>query len=550
MGADSGHRLLAQALKDQGAETVFFLLGSPNIYSIDYCIKLGIRTVHVHHEQAAAMMAHAWGRVQGKPGVCMGSAGPGVTNLVTGVANALYDCYPLIVLGGSSRLSEYQMEAFHDLDQVSVMNPVTKWSARVPCAERIPDYVARAYRMALSGRPGPVYLDFPADVLAAKVERESVCFPVRHEPVRPQGDPAMIARAVELLTQSHKPIIISGSGALLSEAGDELLRLVETYGIPFYTTPQGRGIIPEDHPLCFPGARSTAFKEADVVLVAGTRLNWILFHGKAPHFNEQARMIQIDTDAGHLGQNRDIAAGIVGDARLVLRQIIEAAHGRLKSWKESTWTRQLQEAHLRRETKLKLALDSEHSPIHPARLCREIRDFLDRDAVLVVDGDVTLNWARQTIPTYHPRHRLNSGPFGCIGVGLPFGIGAKIARPDKQVVVLTGDGAFGLSAMEMHTAVREKAGVIIVVNNNSSWGNIDPEHKWPQHGNWIGEGVRYDLMVSAMGGYGETVERPQDIRPALKRAAASGLPSCINVLTDPYVGAERPTFLFDADDVP
>ncbi|MBF8265270.1 MAG: thiamine pyrophosphate-binding protein [Dehalococcoidia bacterium] len=542
MATISGSRLVAKALKDQGAEVVFFLTGGPIIGAAFSCTQYGIKMVDVHHEQAAAMAAHGWGRVKGKPGVCMAAAGPGVTNLVTGVAAAYMDCFPLVVLGGSSAIRQEWMEAFQEIDQVAMMKPITKWAARVTRTERIPEYIAMAFRHAQGGRPGPVYLDLPGDILNSRAEDTAVNYPPAFIQMKPQGNPESVAKAVELLSKAERPIIVSGTGVLLSHAASELKEFSEKFGIPAFTTPQGRGVIPEDHPLCPTAARSFAFREADVVLTVGTRFNFVISFGRSPRFAKDAKMIQVDIDAEHIGNNRPVEVGIVGDAGMVLRQLIDMGKGIIKNRADSAWVKKLQDVNKEKQSAQQAIVNSDQIPMHPARMCKEIGDFMDRDAILTVDGNVTLNWGRQVIPTYQPGHRLNCGPFGCLGVGIPFGIGAKVAKPDKQVIVLNGDGAFGLNAMEMHTAVKHNLPIIVVINNNSGWDHQYEDPKAGAVGSFIGDKVRYDQMVATLGGYGELVEKPQDIRPALERAAASGKPACINIITDKYVAGETLDF--------
>lgn len=542
MAVVSGSRLLAKALKSQGVEVVFFLTGGPITQTSYACTVEGIRVVDVHHEQAAAMMAHGWGRIKGKPGVCMAAAGPGVTNLVTGIAAAYMDCFPLIVLGGASAIRQEWTEAFQEIEQTPMMKPITKWATRVTRTERIPEYVAMAFRYALGNRPGPVYLDLPGDILHGRAEDTQAYFPPPAEPARPQGNPELVEKAINVLSAAERPIVITGTGALLSGAGPEMTDFVERHGIPVYTTPQGRGILPDDHPLCLTAARSVAFREADAVLLVGTRLNFILSFGKSPRFAQNMKMVQIDIDAEHMGNNRPVEVGIVGDARTVVRQLRDAGRDRLQNWAESPWVKKLTQINREKLAAQESVLNTDQSPIHPARLCREIRDFMDRDAVLAVDGNLTLNMGRQIIPTYAPGHRLNCGPFGCLGVAVPFGIGAKIAKPNTQVIVFTGDGSFGLNAMEMHTAVKHNTPIIAIVNNNSGWDHLERDPKANHPGGFIGHKVRYDQMAASLGCYGEMVERPEDIRPALQRAAASGLPAVINVITDSYVASETQDF--------
>lgn len=526
----NGSQILAKALIQKGVDTMYYLMGGPMIDVEKACIAENIRSIDVRHEQAAAMMAQAHSRVSNRPGVCIAASGPGTTNLVTGVANAFADCVPLIALGGSSPVVNYNMGAFQEIDQVGVMRPITKWSERVYNARRIPEYLDMAFRQAYNGKPGPVYLDFPGDVLYKKVEESEVvwCSDTRTDyRTRTLGDPSLIQSALRLLSESKKPIIISGSGILSSDASSELQSFVDVTGIPFYTTPQGRGVIPEDHDLCFLNARSTAFREADLIFVIGTRLNYITGYGQAPRFSATAKVIRIDVDPNEIGHNRSVDVGIVGDAKAVLEQLTEAAKESF-TFQYNNWVKHLADIDSVKKEKAELALNNPETPIHPLRLCKEIRDFMDRDAILVVDGQEILNYGRQSIPCYTPGHRLNSGTFGTMGVGLPLGIGAKVAKPDNQVIVLHGDGSFGLNGMELDTAVRHNIPVITVISLNGGWTG-DPNRDKP--GRDLGY-TRYDQMAEALGCYTEYVEHPDEIRPALERAKKSGRPALVNVVTD------------------
>jgi acetolactate synthase-1/2/3 large subunit len=322
--------------------------------------------------------------------------------------------------------------------------------------------------------------------------------------------------------------VLTGSGILWSDAEAELQQLVELLGLPFYTTPQGRGVVPEDHALSFPTARATAFREADLLLLIGTRINYIIGHLAAPRFNASAKLIQVDIDGAEIGHNRAADVGIVGDARGVLRQLLAAADGRVDPLRYAGWREHLASVEASKRAGAEAAMSTNQQPIHPLRLCKEVRDFLDRDAILVVDGQEILNYGRQSIPTFAPRHRLNSGVFGTMGVGLPFGIGAKVAKPDKQVLVLHGDGSFGLNGMELDTAARHKIPVVTVVSLNGGW-TADPNRE--KAGRDLGY-TAFHKMAEALGCHGEYVEEPDRIRPALERAFASGSPALVNVLTD------------------
>jgi acetolactate synthase-1/2/3 large subunit len=370
----------------------------------------------------------------------------------------------------------------------------------------------------------------PGDILYKQVEEDEVVYPDVDPTtfrVRPRGDPALIEDAVRLLGKAERPVLLTGSGILWSTAEKELQEFAEQAGIPFYTTPQGRGVIPDDHELSFLTARNTAFREADLILVIGTRINYVIGHLAPPRFNADAKLIQVDIDAGEIGHNRPADVGIVGDARAVLRQFLDASD-RIDSKRYSAWREHLAEVERSKRADAERAMSTDQQPIHPLRLCKEVRDFLDRDAILVVDGQEILNYGRQSIPTFVARHRLNSGVFGTMGVGLPFGVGAKVARPDNQVLVLHGDGSFGLNAMELDTCSRFNIPVVTVVSLNGGW-TADPKRE--KTGRELGY-TAFHKMAESLGCHGEYVEDPAQIRPALERAFAADCPALVNVLTD------------------
>ncbi|MCZ6845215.1 MAG: thiamine pyrophosphate-binding protein, partial [Alphaproteobacteria bacterium] len=396
----TGSEILAKALRREGVDDLFFLMGGPMLMAEAACINEGIRLLDARHEQAAVFMAQAYSRLLNKPSVCMAASGPGVTNLVTGVANALIDCVPVVAIGGSSPVNLYGRQAFQEIDQVAIMRPCVKWTDRVYHPGRIPELVNSAFQKAMTGKPGPVYLDLPGDVLYQKIDEAEIDWSLSGrviERARPQGDPVKVAQLIAALAAAERPVVVSGSGILWSQAWDELRQFVETAGIPFYTTPQGRGVIPEDHPLCFLTVRSAAFREADLIVIVGTRLNYMISHGAAPRFNGSATIARIDIDAEEINTSpRPLDIGIVGDAKAVLRQLNAGLDGHVtvdsfKSWRD----RLAEEAAQKREQPSGNSL-SDEVPIHPLRLCEEVKNFIDRDAILVVDGQEILNYGRQS----------------------------------------------------------------------------------------------------------------------------------------------------------
>ena len=531
----TGSEILGRSLKNEGTKDLFFIMGGPMMLAEQSCVKEGIRPIDVRHEQAAALMAQAYSRLLQKPGVCMAASGPGVINLTTGVANALIDCAPVVAIGGSSAIRQFGRQTFQEIDQVAIMRGMTKWSDRVVSLKRIPEMVNTAFQKAMGGKPGPVYLDFPADILYDKIPEEQVDWSLSGRALlnpRPMGDTARVEELIDAISNAKQPIILTGSGVIWSQAWTELQSFVEKAGIPFYTTPQGRGVLPDDHPLSFLTMRSTAFKDADLILIIGTRMNYIIGHAAPPRFSATATIARIDIDADEIASSpRKVHIGIVGDCKAVLQQLLAAMPGRVKEGQYAGWRRKLAEgeAEKRKETGGGMAMNA--TPIHPLRLCEEVKNFMQRDAILIVDGQEILNYGRQSMPTFSPGHRLNSGPFGMMGVGMPFGVGAKIARPDKQVIVVHGDGSFGLNCMELDTAVRHKVPLLVVISLNGGW-TADPKRE--KVGRDLGY-TRFDKMAESLGCYGEYVEKPEDIGPALQRAQKKvdqGMVALVNVKTD------------------
>jgi thiamine pyrophosphate-dependent acetolactate synthase large subunit-like protein len=532
-----GSTLLAQALKDQGAECIFTVVGGPVIEAVGACGDLGMRPIGTHHEQAAVMMATAYGYVGGGLGVALLASGPAVTNGVTGAHVAWDNCWPVVILGGSSSRRQRGRMPFQEADSVALMRPVTKWALQVDSAERIPELLAIAIRTAQGGRPGPVYLDLPADILQATVDEERVPQAPRVEPPpRPTGDSAAVERAAELLLNAERPLLVIGKGVRGSGGFERFARLVDTLGLPFVPSPMGRGFIPDDHQLCMSGARSTALRGADVVLVLGARLNWTFGMGRP--FAPDARFIHVDIHPEEIGLQRGAAVGIAGDAGAVVDQILAALNGRMADRSESDWMGTLREARGKNEAVLQPLLESDQVPMTHHRLLREVRDALPRDAIISVDGQITLATGRQVLPSYRPASRLNSGANGCMGVGVPFAVGAKLAAPDRPVISVNGDCAFGFNGMEMETSLRHDAPVLFLIDNNDGimGGVLEGRMFSHPHNERVAmylPGVRYDKMMEAFGGHAAHITDPAEVRPAVERALRADRSTCLNVAVDP-----------------
>jgi thiamine pyrophosphate-dependent acetolactate synthase large subunit-like protein len=522
----TGNEILARCLKAQGVKDIFFIMGGPMLDAELACIKEGIRLIDTRHEQGAAYMAQAYSRVTQGPGVCMAASGPATLNFSTGLANALIDGCPVVALGGSSPISQFGRQVFQEIDQVKALDGCVKYSDRIHNLKRMPQQVNFAFQKALNGKPGPVYLDFPGDVLYFTIDEAEVDWSYMGRPIikaRPYAEPKVLNALVDAINTAKQPIIVSGSGVLWSQAWDEMQAFVEKAGIPFYTTPQGRGVVPDDHPYSYLTMRNDAFREADLIIILGTRTNYVIGHA-------EAKIARIEIDPEELGTSaRNIDIPIVGDCKSVLQQLCEAVDARTSD-RFQGWREKLADGEAKKRTRAGGNYPTD-GDIHPLRLCEEVKNFMQREAILSVDGQEILNFGRQSIPTFVPGHRLNSGPFGTMGVGLPFAVGAKAAKPDAQVICLHGDGSFGQNAMELDTAVRHKLPLLCIISLNGGW-TADPEGNKP--GRYLGY-TRYDKMAEALGCYAEYVERPEDIRPALQRTwrkVEEGMVGFVNVKTD------------------
>ena len=531
----TGSEILAKCLKKEGVEDLFFIMGGPMLLAEATCVQEGIRMIDVRHEQAAAFACQAYSRLLQKPSVCMAASGPGVTNLVTGIANALVDCCPVVAIGGASPISQFGRQVFQEIDQMAIMRGCVKYADRIHNLKRIPQQVNFAFQKAMSGKPGPVYLDFPGDILYQKIDEDQVDWSFAGRPLldaRPLGNPAQVAKLVDALAKAKQPILVSGSGVIWSQAWPEMHALVDKIGIPFYTTPQGRGVVPDDHPCSYMTMRSSAFRDADLIVVLGTRMNYIIGHAAPPRFGGNATIARIDIDPDEIATAaRFVDIPVVGDCKMVLQQVLDGIGGRITQESYKAWRQKLAEGETAKRASAGANKYAEDGDIHPVRLLEEVKNFANRDAILCVDGQETLNFGRQTMPTFAPGHRLNSGPFGTMGVGLPFGVGAKVACPDKQVIVVHGDGSMGLNAMELDTAIRHKIPILVVISLNGGWTG-DPKREKP--GRDLGY-TRYDKICEALGGYGEYITKVEDIRPALERAQAEvdkGRVALVNVRTD------------------
>ncbi len=536
MGLIHGGWLVAKVLKQEGVEVVFTLSGGHIAAIYDGCIREGIRVVDTRHEQAAVHAAEGWAKCTRKPGVALLTAGPGVTDGVTGVANAYLAGSPVLVIGGAAPLGLWDRGALQEMNQLDLLKPITKWARTVHETSRLAEYTATAFRQMLSGKPGPVFLEMPMDVLNNVADTDTLFDPGEPAVYRAGGrtapDPALVLRAAAVLEQARRPVIMAGTAAWWCDAAEPLRQLAERVQAPVFLNGAGRGTLPPTHPLYFTAARRKALEGADTILAVGTRMDFRLNHGQPPLIPADANIVWFDLAGEDIGVNRGAAVGLVGSVDLSMRQVCEAT----KQLNHDEWLTYIRGEEQRALERDNLALNSDAVPIHPMRLCREIRDFIDEETTVVGDGGDIVSYGGRVINVSRPGYWLDPGPLGCLGTGTGFAIAAQLARPGKRVLILHGDGAFGLNGMEFESMVRQNLPIVSVIGNDGAWGQIKhPQKAIIGHATAaeLTPGIRYDKMVEALGGYGELVERPEEIRPALERAFASGLPACVNVLIDP-----------------
>jgi acetolactate synthase-1/2/3 large subunit len=539
MAQIDGGDIVARMLKREGIDTIFTLSGGhiQNIY--DGCLDEGIRVVDTRHEQSAGHAAEGYSRLTRKCGVAVVTAGPGVTDVVTAVATAYQNASPLLVIGGAAPLRTSLMGALQEIPgTVDMMRPITKWAATIPFTNRIQDYLAQAFRIALTGRFGPVFLEIPSDILFGRLEEDSIEWPQNYRTEgRTQGDAALVKQAAQLLADAERPAVMAGTGIYWADAGDAFRELAEKVQAPIYLNDMGRGMVHQDHPQFMSRTRRTAFGEADVILFAGTMMDFRLRYGKSA--GPQAKVIAVDIDPTEIGRNRGVDVGIEGDPRAVL-QGITAEIGRSANSaaiQHNDWLEKLRDGETKIVELRQRWLHSDADPIHPLRLCNEIAKFVDEDTTVVGDGGDIVGLASQVLPVNRPSQFMGPGPLGTLGVGTGFCMAASVVYPNKRVLMVNGDGSFGLNGFDFDTFVRFNMPVVSVVGNDRQWGQILVGQA-KMYGDErvvatrLGDNARYDKVVEALGGHGEFVTKPDDIYPAIERAFASGKPACVNVIID------------------
>lgn len=549
-GGTPGGHLAAEALRQAGVDTIFAVCGGHILGLLDACLDAGIRVIDARHEGAAALAAEGWALATGRTGFAAVTAGPGFGNALTALIDAGIWTLPMVLLAGRTGIHQTHRGAVMDVDQRAIAAPVSKWAATCYHTERIPHFIAEALYRARAGRPGAVYIEIPQDVFIASATPLPGPVPSGFpaDPPTPAGAPEDLERALELLERAERPLVLAGGGAFWSGAGEEIARFCERAEIPVTTTSAARGVVPDSHPWCLGSLvhAGIAMPAADVVLVLGSAFNANTMYGQPPLYGFDQKVIQVDIRAESVGGNRLPDVAIAGDVRRVVADLTDgwrkATEGRV-AWRGQA--RALAVA-AREQWDAQIARHG-GARAHAGAMAREVaafaREVTGGACTLVADGGDALTWALAYMEAEAPGRLLSTTTaLGTLGVGVPFSVAAAAARPGEPVFLVVGDGSFGLSAMEIDTAVRHRLPVIAVVSNNIGWRDVTHEQDA-----WFGPGrhvaseladTRYDKLGEALGGHGERVRSIEELQPALRRALDSGLPSVIDVETDPEVLSE------------
>ncbi|XP_022079873.1 2-hydroxyacyl-CoA lyase 1-like isoform X2 [Acanthaster planci] len=550
-----GARVIAEALKAQDVEYVFGIVGFP-VIEVGMAIQAaGINYIGMRNEQAASYAAGAIGYLTGRPGVCLVVSGPGMLNTISGMANATVNCWPMIVIGGSSDVDQESMGAFQEYPQVESARLCAKYTARASSIGQIPFYIEKAVRMSMYGRPGACYIDISGEMVNKTVPEESIRIMPKVQPPPPMfASPDLVEEAVRLLMSAKKPLIVVGKGAAYARAERNARELVNRYGFPFIPSPMGKGVVEDDHPQCVIAARSRALLQADVIVLLGARLNWILHFGLPPRFNPDVKFIQVDICPEELGNNigTERLLGVAGDLNSVTKQMLETFKSCSPNWQypsDTPWWQNLR-SKVSANQKASQELSADQSvPMSFYCALDKVQKLIPRDSIIISEGSNTMDIGRTVLLNHSPRHRLDAATFGTMGVGLGFSIAAallvKDRWPGKRVVCVEGDSAFGFSGMEVETICRYNLPILMIIANNNGIGvGIDAETfreievkdrgiDIPATG--LMPDARYEKIMEAFGGKGYFVTTPSQLENVLQESqtAYADKPVVINVAVSP-----------------
>ncbi|MHB8510324.1 MAG: acetolactate synthase, partial [Candidatus Dormibacteria bacterium] len=534
----NGGRLAARALQRLGVRNLFTLSGGHLFPLYDGCVELGIRLLDTRDEASAVYAAEGWGRLTREPGLAAVTAGPGVTNALTGIGSCFHNKSSAVVIGGRAPDLRWGQGSLQEMDHLPVVRSLTRYAATAHDPARVHLDLLDAWAAAAGATPGPSFLDVPMDVFFTPVDESSVEWPAE-DPRRGAIDEDAVTRATALIAAAEKPVVLAGSGVYWHHGEAALVRLAEAAGLPVFVNGMGRGTIPSDHPNAFSRTRGFAVAASDLVILLGTPLDFRLNFGSS--IGDDAKVIRVDYEADDVTRNRVPEVGISGNIGAVLEALAESASG---ARGHQAWLDELRAREQRAIEKEQSEFSADNNPIHPMRIYGEVLKFIDRDAIVIGDGGDFVSYAGKVMPSFLPGHWLDPGPFGALGMGPGYAMAARLAHPDKQVLLMLGDGAAGFSIMEFDTMVRHHLPVVAVVGNNAAWGL----EKHPMEALYgysvaadLNPGARYDQVVAALGGHGELVTEPAEIGPAIRRAFNSGIPALVNIVCDPAIAYPRQT---------
>ncbi|KPI97015.1 2-hydroxyacyl-CoA lyase 1 [Papilio xuthus] len=560
MGID-GNNLLAESLKKQGVEYVFGIVGIPVIETSLAFQAAGLKYIGMRNEQAACYAAQAVGYLTGKPGVCLAVSGPGLLHCIGGMANAQVNCWPLLVIAGSCPEDHEGIGGFQEWLQVESSRMYCKYAARPPSVRLIPQHVEKAVRLASAGRPGVAYLDMPATLLTAETEEDKVPQDYNAGAIRPaHPDPALVEQAAELLAQAERPLLIVGKGAAYARAEDAVRQLVDNTKIPFLPTPMGKGVVPDESQWCVSAARTQALLQADVILLLGARLNWMLHFGQPPRYAPNVKVIQVDISAEELNNSIKSEVAVHSD----IKPFTEALTKKLAEKKFSLqpagnkWWQTLQDKQKKNTEFVEAQANDKSVPLNYYAVFKTVQAKIPKDSIIVSEGANTMDIGRGILLNNQPRHRLDAGTFGTMGVGPGFAVAAAMwcrdHAPNKRVICVEGDSAFGFSGMEIETMFRYKLPVIIIiVNNNGIYSGFDKNtmQEFQSYGDVaqstpptaLSPEVHYEKMMEMFGETGHLCRTVEEIELAIKKAVSVvDKPSIINILINPQSNRKPQTF--------
>jgi len=557
----NGAQLIVRALSNQGCKVIWTLCGDNDLiynYCTDRaCTESDIDIIDFRHEQATGHAAMGYYLATGKVGVCSTQSGPGITDLFPAIPIAYDSSLPLVAICSSTPLMDVEKLAFNEIDTIPSFKPVTKWAGYCYETARLPEYVNMAFRIATTGRPGPVLLLVPVDVMVKECDDNLDIVQHAFEPAEklrafhgPSGNQDLVEKAFEILMNAKNPLIFAGSGASFSRATEELIEFAEMTQIPVGVWSFGLGSFPADHPLYFglanplDGPGTVLLQQVDVFLILGARFTELLSYGYMPSFSSDAKIIQVDIKAEEIGRNKGIDVPIVGDVKGVMSQLVSLAREKLESKRaETPWVKKVREELNKFYARIEKDGSSDKIPIQPQRLVKDVRDFMAKDDYIILDGGDTTVWGLTMLRAYFPNAIYFSGGLGIqhLGGGVPMAIATKYAHPDKKVLVLTGDGSFLFNGKEIDTARRHDLPFVVVISNDRLWGMVARVQKLAHGkkafglGSSLSDDTRYDKYAEAFNCYGELVTDPNEIKSAIQRAFDSGIPAVIDVRVNPKV---------------